>query len=585
MLIKKETKDKKILIGRRGFLKLAGGTAAGAFLLSHAEILTRRFSVMAQTGGLSKFTEQLPIPPVMDATAGGVFNLPMANGLHRFHEDLPLTPTFGYGGATYLGPTIEAKRFAPVTVVSQNQLGDHPLAFAIDTTLHGALEADKTAPRASLHLHGGNTEAQSDGHPEATFLPGQSRAYDYANDQEAANIWYHDHALGITRLNVYAGLAGFYLMRDNWDTGQASNPAGLPAGAYEVPIVIQDKMFAADGSLAYPLGEFGSVWAPEFFGDAAVVNGKIFPNLNVDRGLYRFRVINGSNARVYQLNLSGGHTFYQIGGDGGLLDAPVPLSRLILAPGERADLLIDFSDIAPGTRIILKNSAPVPFPDGPRSRRRGGVPLREIMQFTVGSAAGFTGAVPPILRQTPIVPLTDPVRVRNLTLVELMDEETGVPVKALLNNLPFETNEIEMPRVDTVEQWNIINTTGDTHPIHLHLVQFQILSRQKFRVEEFMEENYPFLSHSDHDDAGPYPPPSADDYAVGKPKPPDLNEAGWKDTVRANPGEITRILVPFGANAAPGVPFGNSFLGEYVWHCHILEHEDNEMMLPYKIIP
>ncbi len=584
MFIKKETKNGKFKIGRRGFLKLAGGTAAGAFLLSHADILTRRFSVMAQTGGLSKFTEQLPIPPTIDATVGGTFSLPMAPAMHRFHADLPLTPTWGYGGATYLGPTFEAKRFVPITVAVQNHLGNHPLAFAIDTTLHGALEADKTTPRASLHLHGGNTEEQSDGHPDAVFLPGQSRVYNYANDQEAANLWYHDHALGITRLNVYAGLAGFYLMRDDADTGQTDNPLGLPAGQYEVPLVIQDKMFASNGSLAYPLGSHGSIWSPEFFGDTAVVNGKVFPNLDVDRGLYRFRVINGSNARVYHLNLSGGQTMYQIGGDGGLLDSPVHLSRLILAPGERADLMIDFSNISAGTKIILKNTAAAPFPNGPRSKRRGGVPLKEIMQFTVKTTTGFTGTIPFILRQIPIIPLTNPVRERNLTLVELMDEETGEPVMALLNNLPWTTTDIEMPRVDTVEQWNIINTTGDTHPIHLHLVQFQVLSRQKFKVEEFMEENYPFLPHSGHDNPGPYPPPSADELAVGKPKLPDLNEAGWKDTVRANPGEITRIMVPFGANAAPGVPFGKSFLGEYVWHCHILEHEDNEMMLPYKVI-
>jgi spore coat protein A, manganese oxidase len=584
MFIKKETKKNKFTIGRRRFLKLAGGTAAGAFLLSQADILTRPFAVMAQTGGLSKFTEQLPIPPTINAGGGGTFNLSMAPAMHRFHSDLAPTPTWGYGGATYLGPTFEAKRNVPITVVAQNQLGNHPLAFAIDTTLHGALESDKTTPRVSLHLHGGNTEEQSDGHPEATFLPGQSRVYNYANNQEAANLWYHDHALGITRLNVHAGLAGFYLMRDEWDTGQTGNPLGLPAGEYEVPLVIQDKIFAPNGSLDYPPGAFGSVWSPEFFGNTAVVNGKVFPNLDVDRGLYRFRVINGSNARVYNLYLSGGHTMYQIGSDGGLLDAPVHLSRLILAPGERADLLIDFSSVAPGTKIVLKNTAAAPFPNGPRSRRRGGVPLTEIMQFTVGSTPGFNGAIPFILRPIPIIPLTDPVRVRNLTLVELMDEETGEPVMALLNNLPWETTDIEMPRVDSVEQWNIINTTGDTHPIHLHLVQFQVLARQKFRVEEFMEANYPFLTESEDDNPGPYPPPSADDFAVGKPKPPDLNETGWKDTVRTNPGEITRIMVPFGANAAPGVPFGNSFLGEYVWHCHILEHEDNEMMLQYKVV-
>jgi FtsP/CotA-like multicopper oxidase with cupredoxin domain len=229
----------------------------------------------------------------------------------------------------------------------------------------------------------------------------------------------------------------------------------------------------------------------------------------------------------------------------------------------------------------MTNDAPIPFPDGPRSVRRGGIPLKQIMQFTVGSAIGFTGQTPTTLRDTPIVPLTDPVRTRNVSLVEIMDEETGAPHVALLNNLEYMTDQIEMPVVDTVEQWNIINTTGDTHPIHLHLVQFQLLGRQKFHAEEYTEAVYPEM---DEHGEGPYPVPSAESYVYGSMKAPDPNEAGWKDTVRANPGEITRILVPFGANAAPGVPFGNSFTGEYVWHCHILEHEDNEMMLRYEVV-
>ena len=229
----------------------------------------------------------------------------------------------------------------------------------------------------------------------------------------------------------------------------------------------------------------------------------------------------------------------------------------------------------------MTNDAPTPFPNGPRSIRRGGSPLKQIMQFTVGSAAGFDGPVPSTLRETPIIPLTQPVRTRNLSLVEIMDVTTGVPLMALLNNLEFMTDQIEMPAVDTVEQWNIINTTGDTHPIHLHLVQFQLLGRQKFRTDAYLQAAYPEI---DDDVRGPYPAPSAEDYTYGMMKMPDNNERGWKDTIRANPGEITRILVPFGADAAPGVPFGNSFTGRYVWHCHILEHEDNEMMLEYKVV-
>ena len=205
-----------------------------------------------------------------------------------------------------------------------------------------------------------------------------------------------------------------------------------------------------------------------------------------------------------------------------------------------------------------------------------------IMQFTVGTNTGFRAPVPARLRQTPIIPLTSWARVRNLSLVEIMNMATGAPMMALLNNLHFETNQIEMPVVDTVELWNIINTTGDTHPIHLHLVQFQVLGRQAFDVAGYTAATYPNINNTMGQ--GPYPVPSADNFARGPMKPADPNERGWKDTVRANPGEITRIVVPFGGRAAPGVPFGRSFTGDYVWHCHILEHEDNEMMLPYRVV-
>lgn len=571
-------------IERRSFLKFSGAGALGLLLFDSIDSTIGQSTVRAQSSLLSKFTEQLPIPPVIDARAGGSFNLMMAPGMHSFHSSLPSTPTWGYGGASYLGPTLQAMSGVPISLTATNSLGTHPLAAVIDTNLNGALETDKSNPRVAVHLHGGNTEADSDGGPEDTFTVGASRTYHYNNDQEATTLWYHDHALGITRLNVYAGLAGYYLLRDQHDTGESNNSIGLPTGPHEIPLVIQDKMFKWDGTLAYPLGEFGSIWAPEFFGDVATVNGKVWPNLNVDRGLYRFRLLNGSNARIYDLRLSNGQVMFQIGSEGGLFNSPVALNRLTIAPGERADVLIDFSGVAAGTRIVLKNAAPVPFPDGPRSRRRGAMPLREIMQFTVGGAAGFTGVVPSVLRETPIQPLPVPIRIRNLTLVEVADPITEAPVMALVNNLAFDSPHIEMPVVDTVEQWNIINTTGDTHPIHLHLVQFQLLGRQKFDVDAFMDTNYEGLPDPEAAGAGPWPAPSADSFARGSMKDPDANERGWKDTVRANPGEITRLLVPFGAAAAVGVPFGNSFTGEYVFHCHILEHEDNEMMLRYKIV-
>lgn len=571
-------------IERRHFLKIVGAGTIGALLFDGIASAATRASVLAQSSLLSRFTEQLPIPPVIDARGGGSFNLAMAPGMHSFHSSLPPTPSWGYGGASYLGPTFQTMRGMPIDLTAINSLGAHPLAAVIDTSLNGALESDKSNPRVAVHLHGGNTEPESDGGPEDTFTVGANRTYHYHNDQEATTLWYHDHAMGITRLNVYAGLAGFYLLRDQYDTGESDNSIGLPSGRYEIPLVLQDRMFNWDGTLAYPPGEFGSIWAPEFFGDVATVNGKVWPNLNVDRGLYRFRILNGSNARIYDLRLSSGQMMFQIGSEGGLFNSSVALNRLIIAPGERADVLMDFSGLAAGTKIVLKNVAPVPFPDGPRSRRRGGVPIKEVMQFTVGAANGFAGTIPAVLRETPIQPLTDPVRVRNLTLVEIADPVTDAPLMALVNNLPFDTNHIEMPAVDTVEQWNIINTTGDTHPIHLHLVQFQLLGRQKFDVNGFMAVNYPELPDPEAAGVGPWPAPSADAFSRGSLRGPDPNETGWKDTVRANPGEITRLLVPFGAAAAAGVPFGNSFTGEYVFHCHILEHEDNEMMLRYQVV-
>lgn len=571
-------------IKRRTFLKVASASVLGTFAVDTMFPDLGIPSVVAQSSGLTKFTEQLRIPPVIDARGGGNFNLMMAPGVHSFHSTLPPTPTWGYGGASYLGPTLQTMRGVPINLTATNSLGAHPLAAVIDTSLNGALESDKTNPRVSLHLHGGNTEPGSDGGPEDTFTVGSAHNYHYHNDQEATSLWYHDHAMGITRLNVYAGLAGFYLLRDQYDTGEVDNPIGLPVGPYEVPLVLQDKMFNPDGTLAYPLGEFGSIWAPEFFGNVGTVNGKVWPNLNVDRGLYRFRILNGSNARIYNLRLSSGQKIFQIGAEGGLLDAPVALDQLTIAPGERADVLIDFSASVAGTKVVIKNIAPTPFPDGPRAERRGGMPIRDIMQFTIGSAPGWTQPIPSIIRVGSIQRLPSPIRVRNITLVEIADPDTDTPLEALVNNLSYDTDHLETPLVDTVEQWNIINTTGDTHPIHLHLVQFQVFGRQKFDVRSYLATNYSGLSDPENSGTGPWPAPSADDFVRGSLRGPDSNETGWKDTVRANPGEITSIRVPFGAAAAPGVPFGNSFTGDYVFHCHILEHEDNEMMLPYRVI-
>lgn len=512
-----------------------------------------------------------------------------------------LTDTLAYQQAgssgSYLAPVIVAQKGVPFELTVHNAAGRHPLAFAIDSQLVPAGSNDAQRPRTSLHLHGGNTNPKSDGGPEESFGPGTSYTYHYENRQEAAGLWFHDHALGITRLNVYAGLAGGYLLRDavgsGIDTGDGTH---LPPPPYEVPLIIQDRMFNPDGSFAYPpnpdLRDADGnprPWAPEFFGDVATVNGKCWPNLDVSRGKYRFRMFNGSNARFYDFKFvadGGAVPFFQIGTDGGLLNTPVRLTRLLLGPGERADVVVDFAGLKPGTRAVLANSARVPYPNGPASIQQGGLPLPQIMQFTVLSRAGYTVPLPDRLRPHLITSLANlpTAATRHMALVEVANA-AGVPLMALLNNRKFESEDILTVRSDSLEEWELINTTGDAHPIHLHFTQFQVRDRQKFDVDKYLAATgyVDAASGLVEPGRGSAVPPGP--FLIGRPKEAPANEQGWKDTVVAMPGEVTRIRVPFGAGAAGGAPLaiGSSFTGEYVWHCHILEHEDNDMMQRYVI--
>ncbi|ELT44350.1 multicopper oxidase [Arthrobacter nitrophenolicus] len=327
----------------------------------------------------------------------------------------------------------------------------------------------------------------------------------------------------------------------------------------------------------------------EFFGDVATVNGKCWPDLEVARGKYRFRVFNGSNARFYDLKFVAGGSalvFHQIGSDGGLLNAPVRLNRLVIGPGERADIVLDFAGLPAGSRIVLRNSAPVPYPDGPVSVRRGGVPLPDIMQFTVASQTGYTVPLPASLRPQPITSLRDKptAATRSMTLVEVVDAN-GIPVMALLNNRMFGSPDITAVKSDTLEQWELINTTVDAHPIHLHFTQFQVLNRQRFDAGAYLAATGYTDPVSGLVVPGQGNAVPVDPFLIGRPKNAPAGEQGWKDTVVALPGEVTRIRVPFGAEAAGGAPLaiGESFKGEYVWHCHVLEHEDNDMMQRYVI--
>ena len=490
------------------------------------------------TDKLEPFVDALPIPTVArpdglraspDDTAINLpyYRIPLRPMQIQVHRDLRRTYVWGYGSSSP-GPTIETRSGQGLLVEWVNELpAKHFLP--IDHSLHGA-GLDQPEVRAVTHVHGARVPPESDGYPEHWSVPGQSALCYYPSRQDAATLWYHDHAMGINRLNVYAGLYGLFIVRDD-----VEDALSLPAGRYDIPLLLCDRMFDQQAQLYYPLSEQpGARWMPELFGDATLVNGKLSPYLTVEARRYRFRLINASNSRSYYLALSNGQPFEQIGSDQGLLPAPVPVATLALAPGERADIIVDFS-AANGQTILLKNDA------------------LSVMQFRVSrEAAHDTSSTPKSLRAVPRIPESEAVKTRLLTLDENRDPK-GNSTGLLLNATPWDAPVSESAVIDTVEIWNLINLTDDIHPIHLHLVRFQILDRRKF--DTFAYQNAQGLRY------------------IGAPIPPEPNEAGWKDTVRANPGVVTRIIVRF-----------EGYVGRYVWHCHILEHEDNEMMRPYEIV-
>jgi spore coat protein A len=541
---------------------LAG--AAGGFFISKRPAL-------AQNGlALTKYLDPLPIPPVL-RPGSGTNRVMMSEFTQQLHSQMRPTKLWGYNGM-YPGPTIEVRRGTPANIQWESNLPPGHF-LPVDHKLHGA---DMGAPevRNVVHLHGIKVLPHSDGYPDAWFTPGfqqtgpafERKIYSYPNEQPATSLWYHDHALGITRLNVYAGLAGFYLIRD-----QVEDSLNLPKGDYEIPLLIQDRMFDTDGSLLYPIDRTGTqeVWLPEFFGDTVLVNGKVWPHLDVEPRKYRFRMLNGSNARFYHMTLvqstaSGalmgnpGPFFQQIGTDGGLLPAPVPLTDLLMAPAERFDIVIDFSKFA-GKNFILTNDAPAPYPGG------GEVVPTEIMQFRVSKplSSPDTSSVPAVLNPLQRLAPADAVRERNLELSELDRASDGYPIIGLLDGLHWTDPVTENPKAGAIEVWNLVNTTGDAHPIHVHLVEFQVLERQNFSQKAWDKTR--MLVYT------------------GRPEPPALNERpARKDVVIAKPGMATKIIarfdLPAGTTATPGQRF------RYVWHCHILEHEDNEMMRPFDVI-
>jgi spore coat protein A len=578
---------------------------------------------------IPKYVNQLVIPPaylpsvLRQPISGEVIGHAYQIEASEFQQQiLPAgfgtTKVFGYGGviqdphtgrAVYYrsapGPTFEAVRGIPVHVQWINNItGPHFLP--VDPTLDWANPNSVGAPVPPTppfppgfpqaqypvpivpHLHGGEDPSYYDGNPDAwwtadgkTGMAFTTNTYTFLNVQQPTTLWYHDHTMGITRLNNYAGLSGLYVIRE------INDPIApyLPGRENEIPLIIQDRSFHTDGSLLYDtVGANPSVHpyvVAEFFGNTIMVNGKVWPNLNVKPQQYRFRVLNGSNARFYHFHLSNQQKFIQIGSDGGYLPQPAELSSLMLAPAERADILIDFSSLAPGTTVILRNTANAPFPDGtaPDPETVG-----QIMQFTVIQDTVIPPKkLPPVLNN---IPRLTPTKTRLLTLFEL--EGPINPLKVTLDGQLYRNPATELPQAGTTEDWQVANLTEDTHPIHLHLVQFLLVSRQKFRSDDYLKD-WQKLNQTTYPGTPPYfvkpKTPPIHPYLQGEPIAPPPSERGWKDTIQMNPGEVTTIRVRFTSQDGSPYPFDPSLGPGYVWHCHMLEHEDNEMMRPLKVLP
>lgn len=487
---------------------------------------------------LASFVDPLPLPvmqrpqglrssAVLGAVDAPYYPVHIRAVESRLHRDLPPARLFGYG-ATSAPVLFEAQSGHGVLIDWINDLP--PKHFLpLNPPMPGMEHAPPT--RLSTHLHGARVPSVSDGYPDNWYAPGQHRLCYYPNHQEATALWCHDHAIGVSLFNVFAGLMGWYLIRD-----EEEQRLNLPSGKYELPLLIYDRSFTPQGQLYYPNPPDEGAWAQEFLGDAMVVNGKVRPYHEVEPRKYRLRIANTANSRFFSLSFSNGQSFHVIGSDQGLLGTPVEMSRLVLAPAERTDLIVDFSG-SRGQNLVLASDE------------------FELMQFRVGKGpAEDNSELPKILLPIKRIQEQQAVRTRVLTLNEF-DNDDGMAMVMLLNRKRWADPVTERVKLNSVEIWSLANLTQDTHPIHLHMVRFQVLDRRSFSVDDYLANNTLPLRYT------------------GVAIPPELHEMGWKDVVQCPPATVTRIVVPF-----------RGYAGRYVWHCHILEHQANEMMRPYDIL-
>ncbi len=576
---------------------------------------------------IPKYINQLPIlpafyPKVIEgcSDSSNVYYKYKVDACEFFQQVLPppFNPTlvWGFGGMctdttsndpryikSFPGPTFETIQNIPVHVTWSNNIVrnynvpvDPTIMWANPLNLSNNMFPNEFPPFPPgyyqgqwpvpmvIHLHGGANPSKYDGHPYAWITHNGIRGplyttseYIYNNKQQSTMLWYHDHTIGLTRLNVFSGLAGAYIIKN---FNEIRNTP-LPSGKYEIPLLIADRTFYTDGSMYYPpVGsspENHPYWNEMAMGDTMLVNGKVWPNLNVDSQKYRFKLLNMSNGTQFTFKLSNNESFVQITTDGGYREHPLIINEISLAPAERADIIIDFSKVPIGTKILLLNSDPSALPS-----------TKEVMQFTVTERSSRKFSIPQKLNNIPkFVGNSKPI---NRTLFEL-DDSLGKPIALYLDGQPFNNPPSEFIQVGSTVPFNFINLTPDIHPMHLHLIQFQVVGYHPFDVDAYRAD-WLALNGTPPLDA-PTKELDVTPYLTGPMIPPDPTDIGLKDTVKAKPGYVTSILARFAPDnlenceVTPGV---NSYSFDptegpgYLWHCHILEHEDNEMMRPFFVV-
>ncbi|MEU8616249.1 multicopper oxidase domain-containing protein [Streptomyces sp. NPDC048623] len=535
-------------LGRRRFLGIAAGTGIAATTFGAAayaslagestgRVLTSRCKPVP------RFAVPLPVPPVARAArrenGADVFEVEQREARIEIVPGLKTT-VWGYDGI-FPGPTFTGRSGEKMVVRVLNTLpvptsthlhgGVTPPdsdGYPTDLVVPGALCGDKLRTAMSGHAMSGHAMSGKDMDTTRApwhFSPG-SKAYEYPLDQRAATLWYHDHRMDFSAPQVWRGLAGFFLIHDDEE-----DRLPLPRGEKDIPLLLCDRAFEEDGEFRYPAKEPGCTGEPGVLdaymdgvlGDVQLVNGAPWPVRDVTATRHRLRLLNGSNARRYRLALEPGPrqgvAFTQIGSDGGLLGRPQGHQEIPLAPGERHDVIVDFAGYPPGTEVTLVNTL-------------GEGRMREVMRFRVTRHERDDTRVPTRLSAVETLRETDAVQVRRFDFRRTAAEDEHA--MWTVNGRPFSTTDVlARPRLGTVERWRF--TSDFHHPVHLHLAQFEVLSRDG--------------------------------------KPPRATDVGWKDTVDVRPYEVVEVLARFAGHR-----------GRYMVHCHNLEHEDMAMMANFEVV-